>query len=145
MKKSPGMPGLFCCPFCVASQSAVSSELQHQLSVVSVETEQGDDMEDDLVQRIASHPKYQQLKAKRSSFGWWLTLAMMVVYYGFILLVAFAKPLVSQRLGDGVMTLGIPLGFGVIVFTVAITAYYVKRANSEFDDLTDQITRGVLK
>jgi uncharacterized membrane protein (DUF485 family) len=102
-------------------------------------------MQDDLVQRIASHPKYQQLKAKRSSFGWWLTLAMMVVYYGFILLVAFAKPLVSQRLGDGVMTLGIPLGFGVIVFTVAITAYYVKRANSEFDDLTEQITRGVLK
>ena len=102
-------------------------------------------MEDDLVQRIASHPKYQELKAKRSSFGWWLTLAMMVVYYGFILLVAFAKPLVSQRLGDGVMTLGIPLGFGVIVFTVAITAYYVKRANSEFDDLTEQITRGVLK
>jgi uncharacterized membrane protein (DUF485 family) len=102
-------------------------------------------MKDDLVQRIASHPKYRELKAKRSSFGWWLTLAMMVVYYGFILLVAFAKPLVSQRLGDGVMTLGIPLGFGVIVFTVAITAYYVKRANSEFDDLTDQITRGVLK
>jgi uncharacterized membrane protein (DUF485 family) len=52
---------------------------------------------------------------------------------------------VSQRLGDGVMTLGIPLGFGVIVFTVAITAYYVKRANSEFDDLTEQITLGVLK
>jgi uncharacterized membrane protein (DUF485 family) len=102
-------------------------------------------MKDDLVQRIASHPKYRELKAKRSSFGWWLTLAMMVVYYGFILLVAFAKPLVSQRLGDGVMTLGIPLGFGVIVFTVAITAYYVKRANSEFDDLTEQITRGVLK
>jgi len=102
-------------------------------------------MEDDLVQRIASHPKYQELKAKRSSFGWWLTLAMMVVYYGFILLVAFAKPLVSQRLGTGVMTLGIPLGFGVIVFTVAITAYYVNRANSEFDELTDQITRGVLK
>lgn len=102
-------------------------------------------MEDDLVQRIASHPKYQELKAKRSSFGWWLTLAMMVVYYGFILLVAFAKPFVSQRLGAGVMTLGIPLGFGVIVFTVAITAYYVNRANSEFDDLTDQITRGVLK
>ena len=102
-------------------------------------------MEDDLVQRIASHPKYQELKAKRSSFGWWLTLAMMVVYYGFIFLVAFDKTLVSQRLGDGVMTLGIPLGFGVIVFTVAITAYYVNRANSEFDDLTDQITRGVLK
>jgi uncharacterized membrane protein (DUF485 family) len=102
-------------------------------------------MEDDLVQRIASNPKYQELKAKRSSFGWWLTLAMMIVYYGFILLVAFFKPLVSQRLGAGVMTLGIPLGFGVIVFTVVITAYYVRRANSEFDDLTAAIAKEALK
>ena len=102
-------------------------------------------MEDDLVQRIASHPKYQELKAKRTSFGWWLTLAMMLVYYGFILLVAFNKPFLSQRLGAGVMTVGIPLGFGVIVFTVIITAYYVRRANSEFDDLTDDIRKAVLK
>ena len=56
-------------------------------------------MEDDLVNRIASHPKYQELKAKRTRFGWWLTLAMMVVYYGFILLVAFDKAFLSQRLG----------------------------------------------
>ena len=102
-------------------------------------------MEDDLVQRIASHPKYQELKAKRTRFGWRLTLAMMVVYYGFILLVAFDKPFLSQRLGDGVMTVGMPIGFGVIVFTVVITAYYVRRANGEFDDLTDEITKEVLK
>ena len=50
-------------------------------------------METDLAKQIAAHPKYQELKRKRSSFGWWLTLAMMVVYYGFILLVAFNKPL----------------------------------------------------
>ena len=102
-------------------------------------------MNDDLVTRIASHPKYIELKAKRSSFGWWLTLAMMVVYYGFIVLVAFFKPLVSQRLGDGVMTVGIPLGFGVIVFTVIITAFYVNRANGEFDDLADAVAKAVLK
>jgi uncharacterized membrane protein (DUF485 family) len=74
-----------------------------------------------------------------------LTLAMMVVYYGFILLVAFNKPFLAQRLGDGVMTIGIPIGFGVIVFTVVITAYYVRRANSEFDDLTAAIGKAVLK
>jgi uncharacterized membrane protein (DUF485 family) len=102
-------------------------------------------MDVDLVSRIASHPKYQELRAKRTGFGWWLTLAMMVVYYGFILLVAFNKPFLSQRLGEGVMTVGIPLGFGVIVFTVVITAYYVRRANSEFDDLTDEIRKAVLK
>jgi uncharacterized membrane protein (DUF485 family) len=102
-------------------------------------------MNADLTSRILSDPKYQELKAKRSRFGWWLTLAMMVVYYGFILLVAFNKPFLSQRLGDGVMTMGIPIGFGVIVFTVAITAYYVQRANSEFDDLTEAIAKAALK
>ena len=102
-------------------------------------------MELELAQRIASHPKYQELKAKRTSFGWWLTLAMMVVYYGFILLVAFNKEFLSQRLGDGVITMGIPIGFGVIVFTIVITAIYVKRANSEFDDLTADLAKAVLK
>jgi uncharacterized membrane protein (DUF485 family) len=102
-------------------------------------------MEEDLAARIAAHPKYRELKAKRTGFGWWLTLAMMVVCYGFILLVACNKPFLSQRLGEGVMTVGIPLGFGVIVFTVVITAYYVRRANSEFDDLTDAFRKAVLK
>jgi uncharacterized membrane protein (DUF485 family) len=102
-------------------------------------------MQDDLVQRIASHPKYLELKAKRSRFGWWLTAAMMVVYYGFILLVAFDKAWLSQRLGAGVMTLGIPIGFGVIVFTIVITAIYVQRANNLFDDLTAEIRKAVQK
>ena len=102
-------------------------------------------MDADLVTRIASHPQYRELKAKRTAFGWWLSLAMMVVYYGFILLVAFNKPFLAQRLGEGVMTMGIPIGFGVIVFTVVITAYYVRRANSEFDDLSAAIAKAVLK
>ena len=102
-------------------------------------------METNLALRIAAHPSYQALKARRTSFGWWLTAAMMVVYYGFIMLVAFNKPLLSSRLGDGVMTLGIPIGFGVIVFTILITAFYVRRANSEFDRLTEEVRLAVTK
>jgi len=102
-------------------------------------------MEDSLVQRIHTHPQYQELKAKRSSFGWWLTAAMLVVYYGFILLIAFDKEFLAARLGEGVMTLGMPIGLGVIVFTVVITAIYVRRANSEFDRLSDDINKAVLK
>jgi uncharacterized membrane protein (DUF485 family) len=98
-------------------------------------------MEDKQIQRILDNPKYHQLKQRRSSFGWWLTAAMMVVYYGFILVVAFNKELLSQRLGEGVMTVGIPAGFAVIVFTIVITAVYVRRANSEFDELSNAITR----
>jgi uncharacterized membrane protein (DUF485 family) len=102
-------------------------------------------MDAELVKKISSHPKYQELKSKRTRFGWWLTLAMMVVYYGFILLVAFDKPFLAQKLGAGVMTMGIPIGFGVIVFTVIITAFYVRRANSEFDELAEQVQKAVLK
>ncbi|MCY7314310.1 MAG: DUF485 domain-containing protein [Rubrivivax sp.] len=102
-------------------------------------------MDTDLIKRIANHPSYQELKAKRTSFGLWLTLAMMVVYYGFILLVAFNKPFLATRLGAGVTTFAIPIGFGVIVFTVLITAIYVRRANREYDDLAEQVSKAVLK
>jgi uncharacterized membrane protein (DUF485 family) len=102
-------------------------------------------MELELAKRIAGHPKYQELKAKRTHFGWWLTLAMMVVYYGFILLVAFGKPFLSQRIGSGVMTWGIPIGLLVIVFTVLITGIYVRRANGEFDELTARIRQKALQ
>jgi uncharacterized membrane protein (DUF485 family) len=102
-------------------------------------------MEMDLANRIAAHPKYKELKAKRTSFGWTLTILMMIVYYGFIGLVAFDKSFLAQKLGDGVMTVGMPIGFGVIVFTVVITGIYVRRANSEYDDLTEEIKKAVLK
>ncbi|MEP9352576.1 DUF485 domain-containing protein [Xanthobacter sp. KR7-65] len=102
-------------------------------------------MDASLAARIAADPNYQLLKSKRSSFGWMLTLAMLVVYYGFILLIAFRKDLLAARIGDGVMTWGIPIGFGVIVFTILITAIYVRRANSEFDELSEKIKQEVLK
>lgn len=102
-------------------------------------------MQDDLIQRVTSNPKYQELKSKRASFGWWLTLSMMVVYYGFILLVAYNKPFLATKIGAGVITMGMPLGIGVLVFTIVITNIYVRRANSEFDDLTQQIVKAALK
>jgi uncharacterized membrane protein (DUF485 family) len=102
-------------------------------------------MEDTLVAKVTAHPKYQELKARRTRFGVWLTIAMLVVYYGFILLVAFNKPLLASRIGDGVMTLGMPIGLGVILFTIVITAIYVQRANGEFDRLSDDINKAVLK
>lgn len=102
-------------------------------------------MDDTLVARVTAHPKYQELKSKRTSFGWWLTLAGMVAYYGFILLVAFNKELLAQKVGGGIMTLGMPLGVSVIVFTIIITWIYIRRANSEFDALTAEIVKGVVK
>jgi uncharacterized membrane protein (DUF485 family) len=102
-------------------------------------------MIDPVIQKIQSHPKYQELKSKRNGFGWFLTMFMMVVYYGYIALIAFNKPFLAQPIGAGVTSLGIPIGMGVIVFTIVITAIYVRRANSEFDDLTADILKDVSK
>ncbi len=102
-------------------------------------------MTDPIVARIEANPKYHELKRKRSSFGWILTALMMVVYYGYIALIAFDKPFLAQPIGAGVTTLGIPIGMGVILFTIAITGIYVKRANSEFDRLNAEILREASK
>ena len=102
-------------------------------------------MSDPMVEKIQNHPKYQELRKKRNSFGWMLTLLMMLVYYGYIALIAFNKPFLSQRIGEGVTSLGVPIGMGVIIFTILITAIYVRRANSEYDDLTAAILKDVSK
>jgi uncharacterized membrane protein (DUF485 family) len=102
-------------------------------------------MEDQLVKKILANPTYHQLLKARTAYGWIFTLLVMLVYYGFILLIAFDKEFLSTRMGEGVMTIGIPVGLFVIVFTVAITGIYVRRANSEFDDLTEKLKQEVLK
>ena len=102
-------------------------------------------MIDPVVDKIQKHPKYAELQSKRNSCGWILTIMMMVVYYGYISLIAFNKPFLAQPIGSGVTSLGIPLGMGVIVFTIVITAIYVKRANKEYDDLTADILKDVNK
>ena len=98
-------------------------------------------MSDATVARIEANPKYQELKRKRNAIGWTLCILMFIVYYGYISLIAFNKSFLAQPIGDGVMTLGIPIGFGIIIFTIAITALYVRRANSEFDTLTAEILK----
>ena len=96
-------------------------------------------MSDPVIDKIKSHPKYAQLKSKRNRFGWTLSILMLVVYYGYIALIAFDKAFLAQPIVAGVTTLGIPLGMGVIVFTIVITGIYVARANSEYDALTKDI------
>lgn len=102
-------------------------------------------MSDPVVDNIQRNPKYLELRSKRGNLGVFLTILMLVVYYGYIALIAFNKPFLAQPIGAGVTSLGIPIGFGVIVFTIAITGYYVNRANGEFDRLTQEILKDASK
>jgi uncharacterized membrane protein (DUF485 family) len=74
----------------------------------------------------------EALAAARWRVAIWLTIAMMVVYFGFILLVAFNKPLLGTLLGPG-LSLGMLLGAVVIVTAWILTWIYVRWANTHYD------------
>lgn len=91
------------------------------------------------LRRVAETPRYRQLVRERSRFSWALTSLMLAVFFGYILLIAFAPDLLARPIGEGVTTLGIPLGIGVILFGILLTGIYVYRANSRFDPLIREI------
>jgi uncharacterized membrane protein (DUF485 family) len=101
-------------------------------------------MNDIIYQRIEKNPHFQELVNKRQHFAMLLTLIMLVLYYGFILLIAFAPGWLGTPIYEGTsVTRGIPLGIGLIIMSFILTAIYVVRANGEFDRLTQQLLREV--
>ena len=101
-------------------------------------------MRQELVDKIKANPDYQHLVKTRSAFAIKLTITMLVVYFAFILTIAFEPSLLGTPLSaDSVTTIGIPIGMVIIVFAFILTGIYTKRANSEFDDLTNKIKKSV--
>ncbi|HSK39869.1 MAG TPA: DUF485 domain-containing protein [Arenibaculum sp.] len=101
-------------------------------------------MQRDLNARIRNNPKFAELVRKRKKYGWQLSILMFVVYYAFILIVAFAPEVLGIPIADGsVITIGIPIGVLIILFAFALTGLYVWRANAEYDELTRQILEDI--
>jgi uncharacterized membrane protein (DUF485 family) len=100
-------------------------------------------MGEDKVSYIRRDPLFRELVDKRTRFAWQLSAAMLVIYFGFIAIIAFAPKVLATPIGSGVMTVGIPVGLFVIISAFVLTGLYVYRANSEFDPITRQIMEKV--
>ena len=96
-------------------------------------------MNEDVLNRVQKNPKFAELVQKKTSFGWMLSIVMLAIYYGFVLVLAFAPATLGAKLGGGVMTVGMPVGVLIILSAFVLTGIYVRRANTEFDQLTQQI------
>ncbi|MBT9185014.1 DUF485 domain-containing protein [Pectobacterium punjabense] len=97
-------------------------------------------MNDAIYQRIESNPLFRELVNKRQRFAAFLSLIMLVLYVGFILLIAFAPGWLGTPISSGSsITRGIPIGVGLIAISFILTGVYVYRANGEFDRLTKQL------
>jgi len=100
-------------------------------------------MNQDVFDRVKGDRRFQELVAKRTRFAWVLSAAMLVIYFGFIFIIAFAPKSLGTPIGSGVTTIGIPLGLFVIVSAFVLTGIYVHRANTEFDAITREIVEDV--
>ena len=97
-------------------------------------------MPDDDIEAIIDLPAFRTLIHRRGRLARRLTLAMAGVYFSFMMLVAFARPLLARPLGDGPLTLGLLAGRGGGLAAFALTGYYVRVANREFDPLIRRLT-----
>jgi uncharacterized membrane protein (DUF485 family) len=97
------------------------------------------------LRRIENDPNYLKLVSERKSLGWTLAIITLVMYYGYIAIVAFAPSVIAAPL-FGSITVGIVLGVAIILASILLTGIYVMRANAEYDELTRAIvsasTRG---
>ena len=89
---------------------------------------------------VLESPEFRRLVARRWRISLALTACLFLLYYGYILLVATNKTLLSRRVGE-TTTLGIPMGAAVIVGAWTLTAIYVAWANRYYDPEVARLRR----
>ena len=100
-------------------------------------------MNDELVERIKANPNYQELVKKRTSFALKLGIFVLVMFYAYILTIAFNPTVLGTKIGEGVMTIAFPVAAAIIIISFITTLIYVSRANGEFEELTDKVKEDV--
>ncbi len=94
----------------------------------------------DIYDQIKADDEFKALVKRRRRFALSLTLVMLVVYFSFILTIAYAPAVFASHLAEGtVITLGIPVGIAVILIAFILTGIYVKKANTEFDAILNRL------
>ena len=102
-------------------------------------------MSSEIYDRIQKNPKFKELVSKRERLAWTLTGIVLVLFFGLFMTVAFYPSVLAIRLGESYVTTGLLIGFFEFIFFWALTAIYVRRANSEFDALTEALLRESMK
>lgn len=91
-------------------------------------------MDHPLYEKIHNSQRFKDMVAKRERFAWQLSVVMLVIYFTFILLIAFSPQTLGTPIAKGsVITWGIPVGLFVILSAFFLTGIYVRKSNREFD------------
>ncbi len=91
------------------------------------------------IETIRQLPEYAALTRARKKIMWPLSLATILAYFTLILTIAFYPHSLGNPIGNGVTSIGMVLGLGVILFCMVITGIYVYYANRVLEPLTRAI------
>jgi len=96
--------------------------------------------------RILNNPNYRKLIKRRDTLAWTLSACVLVLYFGFVLMVAFMPQILTSPISDtSVIPVGMLVGVGVIVASIILTGIYVTQANSRFDPMIEAIMQDAAK
>jgi uncharacterized membrane protein (DUF485 family) len=87
---------------------------------------------------ILEDPDFMELSSKKNSVSITLTIVELIAYFGFIFLIAFDKEFLAQDMSPSI-TVGIPIGVGVILLSWLLTGIYVRWANQKYDALVEKV------
>lgn len=87
---------------------------------------------------LLDDPDFKDLVRRRNSISTTLTVLTLIVYYGFILLIAFKRDLFGSKVAGNV-TFGIVLGISVIIACFLLTGIYVRWANRNYDAMVERL------
>ena len=103
-------------------------------------------MSESISNKIQQNPKYLELASRRGRMAWTLSAIVCVIFYGFILMIAFTPDILTAPISAGsVIPIGLPLGVAVIVVCCVLTGIYVYESNQVFDPMFEEIVKEASK
>ncbi|WP_462384063.1 DUF485 domain-containing protein [Pseudomonas sp. Marseille-QA0892] len=93
------------------------------------------------IAHLERHPDFIRLVQRKKRLTWSLTCGMLAIYYGFVVVMAFAPHIMAMPISGGVTNVGIVLTVAVILLSFACTAFYVHQANRILDPMAEKLIR----
>jgi len=91
---------------------------------------------------ILKDEDFKELTKSKNTISITLTVFELICYFGFIFLIAFNKPFLSGKVTE-TMTIGIPIGLGVILLSWVFTGIYVYWANNKYDAMVEKVKKKI--
>ena len=89
-------------------------------------------------EEILNDEDFRSLSSQKNTISVILTILELVLYFGFIALIAFNKPFLASKI-SGAISIGIPIAVATIFLSWVLTGIYIRWANNKYDVLVKKV------